>query len=306
MSICVIIDPPKEMRPEGAIRCDVAWKLFLPEFMGDMPDLDHMRLLSKFSNWLWSELGDRLGYLKPEKDEKVWLLTPELTEAARSFIIRTCSFWHDELYVYEKINGKHDLDAQVENSWKVPVANLLSADSDDAALKRFTGEDDEGYVKFITPLLGETKTFMRVYEIRPGGTYARMHSHTAREESYLVLRGKGKVRFGAATVDIREGDIISKPLGPDVPSQLLADASESLRILDIEVWPDSTKRSKDVVHYPDHKELDLFGPGWNFMIPDSDIFPFKDAMENYSRGYERKADGTWEPKDVPGFKRRDK
>ena len=49
-------------------------------------------------------------------------------------------------------------------------------------------------------------------------------------------------------MDISQGDLISKPLGPDVPTQLLADRGVPLRILDTEIWPDSTRTAKDVVH----------------------------------------------------------
>ena len=33
MSIMILIDPPKNVRPKGALRADVAWKLFLPDVM---------------------------------------------------------------------------------------------------------------------------------------------------------------------------------------------------------------------------------------------------------------------------------
>ncbi len=306
MPVKIIVDPPKSVRPDGAIRCDVAWKLYLPEFMGDLPGGGGSDLV-RFNNWLWTELGSRLGYLRKDAPENVWLLTPPLTDAALNYLIRICSIWSDEVFVLSNENGTVNLEARGENRWKLPVYNLLDGAQGEPSFERLSEETDGKSETAITPVLGSTKSFMRTYVIPPGGTYARMHSHTAREETYIVLRGKGTVRYGGHSSDIREGDMVSKPLGPDVSSQLLADKGESLRILDIEIWPDPSRSAKDLVHYPDHGELDLFGPGWNLMIPDSTIFPaLEDAMKNYSSGYIRKSDGSWEPKDIPGFRTRKK
>lgn len=304
MPVNIIVDPPKSTRPEGAIRCDVAWKLFMPDFMGDLPP-GAGSAVTAFNNWLWSELGKRQGHLR-ESEETTWILTPPLTEPALDYILRICSIWSNTVYVIKSENGAVNLESKGENQWKAPIYNLHDGQKDSPVFSRATISDKDGTTTFISPLLGSTKSFMRLYTIQPGNTYARMHSHTAREEMYMVLNGKGSVRYGKHKIDLREGDLVSKPLGPDVSSQLLADKGETLRILDIEIWPDPTRGSKDLVHYPDHGELDLFGPGWDLMIPDENIQPFGDAMENYSSGYHRNKDGSWTPKDVPGLKTREK
>lgn len=308
MAVNIIVDPPKSVRPEGAIRCDVAWKLYLPEYMGELPAYGGAELVG-FNNWLWNELGHRIGYIKKDNPENVWILTPPLTEAALSYVVRICSIWSDDVFVIRNEKGKVDLEAKGENRWTAPICNVKAEYPDDPAFERFTscGHKAGETEMSVSPLLGATRSFMRIYNIPQGGTYARLHSHTAREETYIVLKGKGTVRYGGHSAEISEGDLISKPLGPDVPSQLLADRGEPLRILDIEIWPDRSREAKDVVHYPDHGELDLFGPGWNIMIPDSVAYPSEeDAMKNYSSGYFRNADGTWEPKDIPGFRTRER
>lgn len=305
MAIIIVIDPPKDVRPEGAIRADVAWKLYLPDSMGDLPGQDGTRQMVWFNNWLWGEFSTRLGYLRKDGPDPVWILTPPLTEAALSYLVRTSSIWTDEVHVVRSENGSIDLENRGENVWKVPSVNILESDASDPAMENLRINEEGLTDQFLSPLLGSTRSFMRVYLIPPGGTYARMHSHTAREETYIVLEGKGTVRYGKSSSEITKGDLISKPLGPDVPTQLLADRGESLRILDIEIWPDTTRMSKDLVHYPDHGELDLFGPGWDILIPDKAVFPIKDSMKNYDTGYTRNVDGTWEPRDIPGFKKRE-
>lgn len=302
-AIKILIDPPKNVRPENSIRADVAWKLYLPDYMGDIPPFVKAKVTA-FRHWLWWELSTRLGYLRPDKPDAVYILTPTLTEASREFIIRTASFWADEVYAVAPGDGAYDIENAGENLWTPPVVNLNRSYGSSSAVGVMHEEMESGDHNFYSHVLGATRSFIRTYVIKNGSTYSRFHSHTAREEFYLVLKGKGSARIGGHKVEIGEGDLISKPLGPDLSSQFLADLGEDLRIMDVEIWPDDERKSKDLVSYPDHGELDLFGEGWNFMIPSDAINPFQDAMDNYGTGYRRKLDGTWEPKEVPGLEKR--
>ena len=305
MSVKILIDPPKNVRPENSIRADVGWKLYLPGHMGDIPSLVKASITA-FRHWLWWELSTRLGHLKPDKPDTVYILTPPLTGAAMEFIVRTASFWSDEVYVVAPGNGAYDIENSGENLWTPPVVNLNKSYDGSSAVGKMHEEMESGDHTFYSHVLGAGKSFIRTYTIKTGNTYSRFHSHTAREEFYLVLKGKGTARIGGHRVEISEGDLISKPTGPDLSSQFLADRDEDLKIMDVEIWPEDERKSKDAVNYPDHGELDLFGEGWDMTIPVDSMLSARDAMENYDTGYRRKADGTWEPADVPGFKRRTK
>ena len=304
MPIKLIVDPPKDVRPEGAIRADVAWKLFMPEDMGDIP-AEWKKNQESFKHWLWVELSRRLGFLH-ESPETVYILTPRLTEAGKDFLVRTCSFWSNQVFALSGKEGKFDLEQEGENLWIRPVLNVHGIPGDNPVLKKIATTHHKSFHSLLSPLLGSTRSNIREYVIPPGSTFARFHSHTAREELYMVLAGKGSARIAGHRVDISEGDLISKPLGPDIPTQLLADKGIDLRILDFEIWPDAEKNSKDLVHYPDHGELDLFGEGWNLMLPSEAIIGVEDSMKNYDTGYVRHRDGSWEPKQVEGFKKRER
>lgn len=305
MAVKILIDPPKNIRPEDAIRADVAWKLYFPDSMGDLPSSGNGRL-EPFRHWLWWELSTRLGFLRKDSPEIVYILTPPLTEAGKEFIVRTCSFWADEVFEVTPGNDSYDVNRSGKNIWTAPIVNLNDNYGANSAIGKMSESTDKGTHTPISQVLGANKSFIRTYTIKPGNTFSRFHSHTAREEFYLVLKGKGSARIGGHKVEIKEGDLISKPLGPDLSSQFLADLGEDLKIMDVEIWPEDEKKSKDLVAYPDHSELDLFGEGWNFMIPSDAISPFKDAMENYGTGYRRKLDGSWEPKEIPGLEKRKK
>lgn len=248
MAVKIIVDPPKEVRPVGSIRCDVAWKLYLPDMMGDIPS-DSAERFVHFSNWIWWELSSRLGYMRAEVvADTVWIITPPLTEAGLDYIVRLCSIWSPEVYAYYPKDGKADLEAEGKNLWTPPVVNIMNDDPGDPAVMKLISMEGDLVYHYLTPLLGSTKAFFTIYVIPPGGTYSRMHSHTAREEVYIVLSGSGTVRYGDHAVDISQGDLISKPLGPGVPTQLLADRGVPLRILDTEIWPNSIRTAKDLVH----------------------------------------------------------
>ena len=291
-----LVTSSKKVKVESQpIRVDLAWDLFLPDSKGDLPE-GKSQDIDMLKNWLWRQLGRKLGYLKNDKSIPVTVLLPKLTKAGLDFVVRTCSFWSDEIYLLPESKGKAS-----DNLWTAPVVNVFDIPGKSDSLSKLTSLHHRTMHSLLSPILGSAKSNIRTYLIPPGMTFARYHSHTSREEFYLVLEGKGSVRIGAHKLEVKKGDLISKPTGPDLATQFLADLGEDLRVLDVEVWPDVDKRSKDLVHYPDHGELDLFGEGWNMMIPDEAIHGVEDSMKNYEVGYFRHIDGSWDPREVPGF-----
>lgn len=305
MAVVIIEDPPKDLRPEGAIRADVAWKLFLPDFMGDIPGIGKGKI-EPIRHWLWWELSKRQGFMREDEAPAAYILAPPLTPEGKEFLIRTSSLWTNNVHLIGA-NGKTvDLNSTGENLWVPPVVNVNERPKARTALSRLTDGVEGDMDTHFSPILGAGKSYVRAYNIEKDGTYARFHSHTAREELYLVLKGKGTIRIGGHNVAIREGDLVGKPTGPDISTQFLADRGEPMRVLDIEIWPEDERTSKDAVLYPDHGELDLFGQGWNYTVPSVSIIDALDAMSHYDTGYRRKADGSWEPKDIPGHRKREK
>ena len=305
MAIKILVDPDKGIRPAGAIRCDVAWKLFIPDHMGDFPEGERIRV-SKLVNWLWDELSARLGFLRKSSTETTWVITPPLSDAARDLMVRICSMWSNEVYTLSGKKGPEGLEETGENLWTPPVLNVYGNRENDAAAKKLTADHHGNVTRYLMPALGSTKAFMRTYRIPKGGTYARLHSHSAVEEHYLVLEGKGTLRTGDHSIAVGVGDLVSKPIGPDNASQFVADLGEELLILDIEVWPDPSQTTKDLVHYPDHGELLLRGQGWSGIVPSDALMDADDFSKNYDYGYRRSVNGKWSPREVRGMKRREK
>ena len=306
MSVIIIEEPPKDMNLEDAIRSDLAWQLFLKTSTGSIPKIEEGDI-GQFRHWLWSELSKKLGFLGKSRDVTVSVIAPRLSDEGREFLIRTCSLWTNSVYLISCGGKNVDLGNPGENLWTPPIVNVKNIGNAGPALVKLTSTNSyNGTDTHYSPLLGAGKSYVRAYTIKSGGTYARFHSHTAREELYLILSGGGSVRIADHKVPVAEGDLVAKPLGPDISTQFLADEGQDMRVLDIEIWPEDEMTSKDLVSYPDHEELDLFGQGWSFTIPSHTVQSYDDAMSHYGTGYRRLRDGSWEPKDIPGFKKREK
>jgi uncharacterized cupin superfamily protein len=84
------------------------------------------------------------------------------------------------------------------------------------------------------------------FEVPPGRTAFPNHYHCANEEAAFILEGEGTLRIGAATVDVRAGDYVTFPTGPDASHELTNTGGGPLRYLAF-----STLVPVDIVGYPD-------------------------------------------------------
>ncbi len=286
----------KEEAAVEQVRVDLAWELFYPGSSGKLPDAGSPNHYA-FANWLWTTLSMRSGFMRKDTADEISVRIPELDEAALKFLVRILSMWSDEVFMID--HGKKS-----GNLWTFPVSSLTSNESLDAAEERFSVTENDARFRSLMPLLGPGRVFATVEALEEGAVSARLHSHSALDEYYIVLEGTATLRMNGKTRTVSKGDMISKQGGPDLTSQIIADRGSPVRILDIEVWPNSSRMSKDVVFYPDHNELYLRGAGWHSVIPESASISPSDFERNYESGYARRDDGSWEPRDIPGYRKR--
>lgn len=280
---------------EGAIRVDRAWNLFFES----KPTIaeGHGARLIPFANWLWDELGKRAGSLNRNAKAELTLAIPTLSQGALDFLLRLCSFWANEVYVKE--GGVIS-----ENLWRKPVVNVFDDVTLDEAEKSLTVKDQAGSTdRFLMPLLGPGRAFFRVEVIEKDENAARFHSHSDVDEYYLILDGKGTLRYNDREMEVGRGDFIGKPTGPDAASMLIADRGEKLRILDMEVWHQSPYYSKDLVSNPDFSEIIMRGPGWGAIVPQESLITSEDFRSHYDEGYRRTKDGGWVPSKNRGHRK---
>ena len=182
---------------EKAVRADLAWELFFRSKTA-MPK-GHGEPLLPFANWLWDELGKRAGRLNRASKGEVKITIPPLEPDALDFVLRLTSFWADEVYV-----SKAGIIS--ENMWRRPVVNVLDDDALDGGERALTSKNKVGSVdRFVMPLLGPGRAFFRVRLVEKDESAARFHSHSDVDEYYLILGGKGTLRYNGKETEVKAG-----------------------------------------------------------------------------------------------------
>jgi uncharacterized cupin superfamily protein len=102
----------------------------------------------------------------------------------------------------------------------------------------------------IGDALGSEKIYVNIDFVKPGSKSTKYHSHSQQEEFFLILSGSGILRMDGEEIQIKTGDVISKPAGKDIAHQFINSGSEILQILDA-----GTREKDDVATYPDENKV---------------------------------------------------
>jgi uncharacterized cupin superfamily protein len=88
----------------------------------------------------------------------------------------------------------------------------------------------------------------------PGKAQCPFHSHHGEEEMFLILEGKGELRFGSQRYPLRAHDVIACPTGgPEVAHQIINTGTVDLRYLSL-----STTAPVEACEYPDSGKVGVF------------------------------------------------
>ena len=100
-----------------------------------------------------------------------------------------------------------------------------------------------------------------IWEFQPGGSQFVYHFHHGSEERILVLRGEPIVRLHDGEHQLREGEVVPLPRGPDGGHQIRNETDEVARVLIV-----SSNTRPDVAEYPETAKLGvaLEGAEWEF------------------------------------------
>lgn len=109
------------------------------------------------------------------------------------------------------------------------------------------------------PHTGNQQLGGQLLELGPGERAFPFHFHCANEEAIFVISGAGTARLGNTRVNVRAGDWIACPVGPEHPHQMINDGDVPLVYLAI-----STQHKCEVVGYPDSKKVAMAaGPSFD-------------------------------------------
>lgn len=88
-------------------------------------------------------------------------------------------------------------------------------------------------------------------EVAPHSRSFPFHYHCATEEAIYVLRGQGIARIGDARVEVKPGDWIAFPVGPEHGHQMINESDEPLVYLCVS----GSVQKVDIVGYPDSNKV---------------------------------------------------
>ena len=130
-----------------------------------------------------------------------------------------------------------------------PILNLAKAPFH----KWKHGSAYEADISWLGQAMGSKKLGFNVAVVPPGKRVFPYHQHSAQEELFFVLEGRGSIRLGGRKRRIRQGDFISIPPGPGSAHQIINDSDAPLRYLAV-----STMEIPEVAFYPDLGKIGIY------------------------------------------------
>jgi len=133
---------------------------------------------------------------------------------------------------------------------------------DELKLEHFSkGDAFESASVRIGPLLGAKDIGYSYDVVPPGKRSCPFHSHRGEEEMFFIVKGRGTLRYGSETRNVRAGDVICCPTGgPETAHQIVNDSDAELAYLSV-----STMLPAEICEYPDSGKVGAFGSGMRHM-----------------------------------------
>jgi uncharacterized cupin superfamily protein len=105
----------------------------------------------------------------------------------------------------------------------------------------------------LGPKLGGEKLGATVYELQPGECTFPYHYEYGAEEWLAVVAGRPTLRDPEGEHELRPGDVVCFPEGPEGAHQIRNDTTEPIRVLIA-----STKSLPDAAVYPDSGKIGIW------------------------------------------------
>ena len=103
----------------------------------------------------------------------------------------------------------------------------------------------------ISSKIGAKKLGYNLTIIPAGKKSWPFHNHHVSEEMFIILEGKGVLRFGDKKFPVKKNDIIACPVGGrSVAHQFINDSKSELKYLAL-----GTKEEQDICEYPDSDKV---------------------------------------------------
>jgi uncharacterized cupin superfamily protein len=137
------------------------------------------------------------------------------------------------------------------------VAGLSRVNLDELA-PEYDESDPAGYragMSRFGPSIGASQLGATVYELPAGQSICPYHYEYPDEEWLVVLAGRVTVRHPGGEDELREGDVVCFPQGPDGAHKVTCLGEETARVMML-----STKQRPGIAVYPDSDKVGIW-PG---------------------------------------------
>lgn len=294
--------------PENRIlRLDLAWEMFFGRSFTWQEGKLYLRLPSgkpretsrMFVRWMKSFLAkgsDVVARSLEQSRESMLVFLPDCAAEVKELIVRHLSFYSEEVLEVENWDGHTDpFAAEAFDIWIPPI---VKAAGNTELLRHQSEQTDRETVHWYVTAMGIERVFVQKYTLHPGATYSRLHSHSDVDEMYLVLEGHCTFQIGSREQTVCQGDLVTKPKGTGMSTQIFNHTNEPVTIMDFEIWDDV--EGTDLGIYPSHGEILFRGRGFSHYVPLDAVESAADLRAHYDTGYRRQRDGSFVPREMRG------
>lgn len=128
----------------------------------------------------------------------------------------------------------------------------------------------------LGPRLGAAKLGASLYELEPGQRTFPYHYEYGNEEWLIAVAGTPTLRTPDGERELRPGDVVCFPQGPEGAHQVINRTGEPVRVLIL-----STQIRPDLAFYPDSDKVGVFSgnPDDSLLVPRSAEVDYFDGEE---------------------------
>jgi uncharacterized cupin superfamily protein len=105
----------------------------------------------------------------------------------------------------------------------------------------------------LSTQLGMEKIGCTVVDLEPGKRAWPYHLHYGQEELFIVLEGRGTLRYDDGEYEIRQGEVFFAGTGPGTAHQIVNTSNSKLRYLAL-----SSMGDPEICYYPDSRKYGAY------------------------------------------------
>jgi uncharacterized cupin superfamily protein len=176
--------------------------------------------------------------------------------------------WADEIDVHQWQKELALGDPELPEPSRRPdrIVNLDEVDVED---------NDRSTFRLLGRTAGSQRTGLNHIALKPGRSGSPLHCHSAEEEIFVILDGKGTLLLGEEEHAVRQGHVVSRPAATRVAHAFRA-GETGLTLLAY-----GTREPNDIAYYPRSNKVYFRGVGLMTRVEQLDYWDGEEDDEEY-------------------------